>query len=220
VVGARRWAASSRGQYWLRPAAAHAAGTGPAFGRCTSHAAALIMTPPLRAGQGCRHPTPRPCPAQALHALPLPRPQALTGRWKRVCVQANTQGMALRPSTPLVTLRLAGRDPMLRRPSSCRGGGAFEFKRGRFVHTLQTSEAVGRSDQGGGAEGPAPPGTPRGPQAAAGAGAGAGAGPRPRLGRAPRAARLFAVRRGPALCCTCAGVARLKYSTNSGRRKT
>ena len=49
-----------------------------------------------------------------------------TGRWKRICVQAKIQGMALRSSMLPAALRLAGRLPMFMRPSSLTGVHAWK----------------------------------------------------------------------------------------------
>ena len=44
-----------------------------------------------------------------------------TGRWNRDCVQAKIQGIARSATTPAFDLRLDGREPMFRLPSSCPG---------------------------------------------------------------------------------------------------
>ena len=56
-------------------------------------------------------------------ACPMP---SQTGRWKRICVQAKIQGMALRSSMLPAALRLAGRLPMFMRPSSLTGVHAWK----------------------------------------------------------------------------------------------
>mmetsp|Transcript_16328 Transcript_16328/g.48948 ORF Transcript_16328/g.48948 Transcript_16328/m.48948 type:complete len:226 (-) Transcript_16328:2068-2745(-) len=75
-----------------------------------------------------------PASASFLKAPPMP---SQTGRCNRVCVHAKIQGMARRSSMLPAALRLAGRDPMLRRPSSLTGVADWKYsmKRGSFRTT-------------------------------------------------------------------------------------
>mmetsp|Transcript_3994 Transcript_3994/g.8631 ORF Transcript_3994/g.8631 Transcript_3994/m.8631 type:complete len:295 (-) Transcript_3994:1953-2837(-) len=60
----------------------------------------------------------------ASSASPMP---SHTGRCRRVWVQAKIQGMARSVSMPPSLLRLAGREPMLRRPSSLTGVALLKY---------------------------------------------------------------------------------------------
>mmetsp|Transcript_46593 Transcript_46593/g.116054 ORF Transcript_46593/g.116054 Transcript_46593/m.116054 type:complete len:295 (-) Transcript_46593:2289-3173(-) len=71
-----------------------------------------------------------PLPLSNTSRKAVPRPSH-TGRWNRVWVHAKIHGIALSVSTPPCFL-LAGREPMLSRPSSCSGVAARKYstKRG------------------------------------------------------------------------------------------